>query len=900
MAQNQAQSLVGRQVGPYKIHSLLGVGGMGEVYLAQDPRLDRDIALKILPTELASDPARIQRFIREARAASGLKHPNVATIYEIGKSDEIHFIAMEYVEGRTLADKISGRPLPTAEIVDIGIQVADALDEAHRKGITHRDIKPANLMLTSREQVKILDFGLAKVTQPEGHPIGSDISTVMKTETGVVMGTVQYMSPEQVLGKAVDSRTDIFSLGVVLYEMATGRLPFTGTSSSETMDRVLHGQPEAIARFNYDAPAELERIIRKCLEKDREGRYQLAREVRADLSSLKEERSRITVGTSPASSQSVAQRKKSRTWLGAGLGLVALVAVGAGLYFFRREPVSRELPSLPIPLTSYPGTELSPSFSPDGSQVAFSWDGEHQDNFDIYVKLIDRVEKHRLTTDPARDMSPAWAPDGRTIAFAREGAVYLISPIGGRERKLADVRAADIDWTADSRSLIVSGRTPTNSRLLIISVDSGKTTELTSPPGEGLGIGDFSLAVSPDGLQVAFIRVPANGGADVYQMPMTGENLHRLTQNEGPIYGLTWTIDGREVVYSAQGSLRRRFVKSRVDSPPTRVEGVDPGGATAPMISHPTSASPVRLAYERLVLETKVWVKDTKDPSAPARKLIGWTQSEGNPQFSPDGRQIAFLSDISGSYQIWIANSDGSNPLRLTSLSTGDRNSPRWSPDGRKIVFAWIQNNNRDLYSISVDGTSLRQLTKEPSQEGRPSWSRDGRWIYCYSDRTGRTEIWRIPAEGGGEGSRLTTDGGHESFESPDGKLLYYEDYGNQGLKSIPIQAYSGPREGSVVLEKVRPGFWAVAEKGIYFVEFDDRYAASQFIQYAFVVGTTGVPLPIRFYDFQSRKISQIGAIDKGVIRHNSSFSVTWDGGYIAWSQIDRGESDLMMVENFR
>ena len=235
--QNQAQSLVGRQVGPYKIHSLLGVGGMGEVYLAQDPRLDRAIALKILPTELASDPARIRRFIREARAASGLKHPNVATIYEIGKSDEFHFIAMEYVEGQTLADKISGRPLPIAEIVDIGIQVADALDEAHRKGITHRDIKPANLMLTSREQVKILDFGLAKVTRPEGQAMGSDISTVVKTETGVVMGTVQYMSPEQVLGKEVDHRTDIFSLGVVLYEMATGRLPFTGTSSSETMDR---------------------------------------------------------------------------------------------------------------------------------------------------------------------------------------------------------------------------------------------------------------------------------------------------------------------------------------------------------------------------------------------------------------------------------------------------------------------------------------------------------------------------------------------------------------------------------------------------------------------------------------------------------------------------------------
>jgi serine/threonine protein kinase/Tfp pilus assembly protein PilF len=338
MAQNQSPSLVGQQVGPYKIHSLLGVGGMGEVYLAQDPRLDRTIALKILPTELASDPDRIRRFIREARAASGLKHPNVATIYEIGKSDEFHFIAMEYVEGRTLADKISGHPLPIAEIVDIGLQVADALDEAHRKGITHRDIKPANLMLTSREQVKILDFGLAKVTRPEGQALGSDISTVVKTETGAVMGTVQYMSPEQVLGKEVDHRTDIFSLGVVLYEMATGRLPFTGTSSSETMDRILHGQPEAIARFNYDVPAELDRIIRKCLEKDRERRYQSARELLTDLRNLKrdsESSTRTVEGVEPRPRSNVRNVAAGAI----ALAIAALLGITVYLFMGRGKPI---------------------------------------------------------------------------------------------------------------------------------------------------------------------------------------------------------------------------------------------------------------------------------------------------------------------------------------------------------------------------------------------------------------------------------------------------------------------------------------------------------------------------------------------------------------------------------
>jgi serine/threonine protein kinase/tetratricopeptide (TPR) repeat protein len=288
MVGNPAQSFgVEKHIGPYRVLTLLGVGGMGEVYLAHDPRLERNVALKILSAELASDAERIRRFVREAKAASALKHPNVATIYEIGESDGLRFIAMEYVEGQTLATKINGRPLGTDEILDIGIQVADALDEAHAKGITHRDIKSANIMLTPRGQAKVLDFGLAKITGPEGQVASSDLSTAVSTETGVVMGTVLYMGPEQVLGKEVDHRTDIFSLGVVLYEMATGRLPFSGASASETTDRILHGQPEAIARFNYNVPAELERIVRKCLEKDRERRYQSARDLLVDLRNFK-------------------------------------------------------------------------------------------------------------------------------------------------------------------------------------------------------------------------------------------------------------------------------------------------------------------------------------------------------------------------------------------------------------------------------------------------------------------------------------------------------------------------------------------------------------------------------------------------------------------------------------
>ncbi len=287
LAQSPSDSLVGRNIGHYKVLSLLGMGGMGEVYLTHDTRLDRKVALKILPPEVALDQDRMQRFIREAKAASALSHPNVATIYDVGEAEGTSLIAMEYVEGETLAARINGCPMDPSEIVEIGIQVADALDAAHSKGITHRDIKPANLMLTPRRQVKVLDFGLAKITRTESQPVSSDGAT--GTSPGVVMGTIQYMSPEQVLGHEVDHRSDLFSLGVTFYEMATGRLPFVGKTATETMDRVLHAEPEAISRFSEKMPAELERIVRKCLEKERERRYQTPRELLVDLRNLQQD-----------------------------------------------------------------------------------------------------------------------------------------------------------------------------------------------------------------------------------------------------------------------------------------------------------------------------------------------------------------------------------------------------------------------------------------------------------------------------------------------------------------------------------------------------------------------------------------------------------------------------------
>ena len=395
--------LRGTRLGPYEVLDLIGAGGMGEVYRARDTRLGREVAIKVLHEAAAGDTDQLERFEREARAAAALNHPNIATIYEIGDHEGTRFISMELVEGRTLKERLKEGPLPLEELLDLATQIARGLAKAHGAGIVHRDLKPGNLMVTSEGLVKILDFGLAKRT-----PHATDVQSGI-TREGSVLGTVQYMSPEQAAARPLDHRSDQFSFGAILYEMATGRRAFERDTAPQTLAAIIEDTPEPMKRLNAEIPVELSAIVERCLAKNAHERYDST----ADL----------VKALALASAAASAPLRRPRRWRTvAGLALVAAVAAFVvSRYASRPEaPEPQDIPLEAVPFTTYPGREAEPTFSPDGSHVAFTWDGEGQDDPDVYVKAIGSEQPLRLTSDPARDGSPAWSPDGTQIAFLRD------------------------------------------------------------------------------------------------------------------------------------------------------------------------------------------------------------------------------------------------------------------------------------------------------------------------------------------------------------------------------------------------------------------------------------------------------------------------------------------------
>jgi Tol biopolymer transport system component/DNA-binding winged helix-turn-helix (wHTH) protein len=580
-----------------------------------------------------------------------------------------------------------------------------------------------------------------------------------------------------------------------------------------------------------------------------------------------------------------------RRWPLMLLAAGALIVVASGAVWWialRHSPI---LPAPKItPFTTLPGNESKPSFSPDGNQMAFAWGGEKGENFDIYVKQIGNESLHRLTNDPAFDAAPRWSPDGRYIAFTRQNGLYLISPLGGAERRITTLSApfsplfaGDPDWSPDGEWLAVSSwnppQEPTTLSLFLVERETGEKKKLTSPQAGTRG--DRFPAFSPDGKTVAFFRFISDAVGDLYLVSVAGGEPKRLTFDDaGAIYP-TWTPDGRDILFLSTrdgASTAGLWRIPATGGTPKKVEAI--GQRIGDIAISPQGN---RLAWTQGTNDFNIWQYNLTGPGTQRpQELLASTQYDVSPQYSPDGNRVVFASDRSGSWEIWVCDNAGKRPLQLTAFKRRYTGSPRWSSDGRQIVFDSRAEGNAEIYVISAEGGKPRRLTNDPAEDIVPSFSRDGKWIYFCSNRSGSLQIWKLPVAGG-QAAQATKQGGFDSFEAPDGQWLYYaKGRGAPGIWRMPVAG----GEETLALDHHRAGFWrywAVTEKGIYFTTAE----------------TPDHPL-IEFFNFATGKVTTITTLEKRIDGNVSGLSVSPDGRALIWSQQDQTGSDIMLMENFR
>jgi Tol biopolymer transport system component len=685
--------------------------------------------------------------------------------------------------------------------------------------------------------------------------------------------------------------------------MVTGRKAFQGDSQIATLSAILREEPKPAGQVVEGLPRELERIIMRCLRKSPERRFQTMPDLKVALEELKAESDSGALGGA-----TVPQRRHHGR-LAWTIALPALVVVAGALWFVRSTVKAPEPALTAVPLTTYPGFQGEPDFSPDGNQVVFAWDGEKRDNRDIYVKLIGTGGPPlRLTTDPADDYSPRWSPDGRFIAFLRDlarhkSAVLLIPALGGPERKIAEVSGepfANLGWSPDGNSLVISDRDSAKEpfALFLLSIETGEKQKLTSPPAQLMG--DFSPAFSPDGRTLAFSRYIDLGGlSNLYLLALsdglrpTGEAKRIALENHGPTRP-AWTADGRDIVFSdyrGGSSLWRIAIPGFIGraAKPERLASLNENVRGAAI-----SRRGQRLAYTHFLFHSSIWrmaaplldgspgaraIKSLK-PVNSAASFISSTRDDSAPQYSPDGTKIAFMSARSGNEEIWVCDTDGSKPVQLTSFSGPRVTNPRWSPDGGRIAFDSNAEEEFDIWVIGANGGRAQRMTTHPANDGNPSWSRDRRWIYFDSARTGEQQVWKIPANGG-EAIQVTQDGGVAPLESPDGKFLYYaKSLSNTELWRSPV----GGGQATKVLERLSNFInLVIVDEGIFFVPERGTTSASS----------------IQFLSLTTNKVWPVATIDKPP-DVGLGLAVSPDGRWILYSQADQASSELMLVENFR
>ena len=750
----------GETVGHYRVLEKLGDGGMGVVYKAEDRRLNRFVALKFLPNDLAVSPRVLERFQREARAASALNHPHICTVYDIGDHEGRPFIAMEWLEGQTLKHHILGKPLKTDDLVDIGIQIADALDAAHARGITHRDIKPANIFVADRGQVKVLDFGLAKVTSdstPDSAITHDGIRAQDNdlTSPGSAVGTVAYMSPEQARGEELDPRSDLFSFGAVLYEMATGTQAFTGATSAVIFNAILEKPPERASRINPDLPAKLDEIITKSLEKDRDLRFQTAAELRGDLKRLKRDtESRKITAALIDSEGKPATRHGTFKWMAICAIVVAIaagIAVGMSVVSSTRRGFFIENATF-TQMTSLPGLPLFPSLSPDGKSVVYSSAG------DIHFMRFGGQNPLNLTKEPSGNTQPVFSPDGERIAFrsARNGGgIFIMGATGEAVKRLTD-SGFNPSWSPDGKQVVFAAQAvtsdPYNGATIrgsgwIVDVETGTKRQIAD-------LDILQPAWSPHNHRIAYWSLERNGvrnsQRDIWTVRPDGSDAVSITNDADVDWNPVWSPDGKYLYFSSDRSGSLNLWRIPIDEKTGRATGeMEPitmgGSAARQHLSISRDGS--RMVYVEQLSASNIQ-KIGFDPKA--EKIDGamvaittGTHSFGNfggPMPSPDGQFVAFTGGVKRE-DIYVVRSDGTGLRQVTDDEARDR-APQWSPDSSQLAFYSNRSGAYQIYTIKPDGSGLRAITDVQTASAYPVWSADGTRIIFESN--GQTYIVEV------------------------------------------------------------------------------------------------------------------------------------------------------------
>jgi len=732
-------SLIGKELANYKIEKLLGAGGMGEVYLARDNKLDRLVALKILPWHFVAETERSARFQREARALSALNHPNLVTIYEVGEAGGVHFIAMEFVEGQTLAS--SREKLGLREGLALVAQVAEALAAAHQAGIVHRDIKPENVMVRPDGYAKVLDFGLVKLSEVAASEDG------VSTQVGVAMGTLAYMSPEQASGEPVDHRTDIWSLGVLLYELVTGHKPFKAETRQATINAILSSEPEAATALDGTLPSDVDLILNKALEKDRELRYQTASDFRADIRRLlRMIDSAATISNPKAITGSLPQVVR-RSWIWPAAIAVALIGVALplGWYLTKAKTTAPDWSRAShLQLTNQAGTEFFPTLAPDGEDFVFA--SEPEGNFDLFLQRVGGKNARSLTPNtPSDEYEASYSPDGKHIAFysSREPAgVYVMEATGENVRPLI-ARCHHPVWSPNGKEIVCSRvghslpstRNVNPSSLVIADVESGAQRTLCENDA-------MQPSWSPNGSRIAFwFNPPSAGRSDIATISRTGGEFEIVTKDASTNWNPVWSPDGKFLYFASDRSGNMSFWRVPIDDENGKVLG-EPEAVSTPATFNRHlnfSRSGKRLIYVQTDRRSNIQsVKFDRERGRIVGEPFSITRGDNRivrPELSPDGSRFVMRLLRGTQEDIVLVQRDGTNWRDLTTDKFFDR-YPRWSPDGKRIAFTSDRSGRYEIWTIDADGTNLRQLSFDsPGDATLPLWSPDGTRLLFQRDR---------------------------------------------------------------------------------------------------------------------------------------------------------------------